>query len=165
MLLVLSRLDYGGATFACLSARLLERLQPVLNAAAWPVLGSRKYDHATTLLHDLQWLHVLECIRLWNAVLVYHCQHRLVPPYFADEFQHVAEVESRQRLRFAWTMAMVVPSTMHSTIGDLAFPIVAARVWSKPSTASDVIDYSASLKNCSEAFENRKQNCSLGHTA
>jgi len=54
--LVLSSLDYGGATLACLLACLLERLQSVLNAEAQLVFGSRNYDYVTPLLHDLHCL-------------------------------------------------------------------------------------------------------------
>jgi len=47
--LVLSRLDFGSATLAWLPARLLDRLQSVLNAAERLVYGSRKHDHVTPL--------------------------------------------------------------------------------------------------------------------
>jgi len=126
--LVLSRLDYGGATLACLPARLLDRLQSVQNAAARLIFGSRKYDHVTPLLHELHWLRVPERISFRLAVLVYRCQHGLAPPYLADDLQRVADIESRQRLRSASTLALVVPSRQ-STIGDRAFPVAAARVW------------------------------------
>ena len=127
--LVLSRLDYGGSTLAGLPARLLERLQSVLNAAARLVYGSRKYDHVLPLMHDLHWLRVPERITFRLAVLAYRCQHGLAPPYLADELHRVADVESRHRLRSASTTALVVPNTVHSTIGDRAFPVAASRVW------------------------------------
>jgi len=75
--LVLSRLDYGGATLAGLPARLLDRTQSVLNTAARLVYGS--YDYVTSLLQDLHWLRVPERIAFWLAVLVYHCQHGIAP--------------------------------------------------------------------------------------
>ena len=49
--LVLSRLDYGSATLAGLPTYLLNRLQSVLNAAAWLVHSARKHDHVTHLLY------------------------------------------------------------------------------------------------------------------
>jgi len=72
---VLSCMDYGSATLAGLPARLLDRIQSVLNAAARLVYGSRKYGHVTQLLKDLQMLRVLEHIAFRLAVLVYRCQH------------------------------------------------------------------------------------------
>jgi len=89
---------------------------------------SRKYNHVTPLLTDLQWLRVLERITFRLAVLVYRCQHGIAPPYFANELHRVADVESRQRLRSAAT-TLVVPNTVHATIGDRSFPVAAARVW------------------------------------
>ena len=127
--LVLSRLDYGSTTLAGLPARLLDRLQSVLNAAARLVYGSRKYDHVTPLLRDLHWLRVPERIAFRLAVLVYRCQHGIAPPYLADELHRVADVGSRQRLRSAATTTLVVPNMAHSTIGDRSFPVAAARVW------------------------------------
>ena len=83
----------------------------------------------TPLLHDLHWLRVSERITFRLAVLVNRSQHGPAPPYLADELQRVADIESRQRLRTASTLALVVRSSMNSTIGDRAFPVAAARVW------------------------------------
>jgi len=47
--LVLSRLDYGGATLAGLPGTLLSRLQSALNAAARLIFKARKFDHVTPL--------------------------------------------------------------------------------------------------------------------
>ena len=123
-----SRLDYGSATLAGLPTRLLDRLQSVLNAVARLVYGSRKYDHVTPLLLDLHWLRVPERIAFRLAVLVYR-QHGVAPSYLAKELHRVADVESRQRLRSAASTALVVPKTVHTTIGDRSFCVSAARVW------------------------------------
>ena len=127
--LVLTRLDYGSATLAGLPSQLLDRLQSVLNAAARLVCSARKYDHVTPLLRDLHWLRAPERIAYRLAVLAFRCQHGLAPSYLSTELQRVADVDSRQRLRSASTTALVVPRTQHSTIGDRAFPVAAARVW------------------------------------
>jgi len=87
-----------------------------------------RYDHVTPLLKDLHWLRVPERISFHLAVLVYRCQHGIVPPYLANELHRVADVESRQRLH-STTTALVVPNTVHSTIGDRSFPVAAVRVW------------------------------------
>ena len=117
--MVLSRLDYGGATLACLPARLLDRLQSFQNTAARLVFRSRKYDHVTPLLLDLHWLRVPKRIMFRLAVLVYRCQHtRTCATVPCHELQRVADIKSRQRLRSASNSALVVPSSIHSTIGD-----------------------------------------------
>ena len=93
---------------------------------------------------------VPERITFRLAVLVHRYQHGLEPSYLADEFQRVADTESRQRLRSASTMALVVLSSIHSPIGDGAFPVAAAQEW--PSTAGDVFAVVGSL---SAAFKDR----------
>jgi len=110
--LLLYTADYRGATLAGLPARLLDRLQSVLNAAARLVYWSWKYDHVTPLLHDLHWLHVPERISFRLAVLVYRCQHGIAPPYLANELHRVVDGESRPLLRLATTTAMVVSKTV-----------------------------------------------------
>lgn len=136
--LVLTRLDYGSATLAGLPDNLLDRLQSVLNAAARLVNSARKFDHVTPLLRDLHWLPVRERITFRLAVLAYRCQHDMAPPYLATSLHRVADVESRRRLRSAATPALVVPQSAHSTIGDRAFPVAAARAWNSlsPSVTS-----------------------------
>jgi len=50
-------------------------------------------------------------------------------PYHASELHRVADVESQQRLRSAAATALVMPNTVHSTIGDHSFPVAAAQDW------------------------------------
>jgi hypothetical protein len=120
---VFSRLDYDSTTLGGLPTRFLDRLQSVLNAATRLVYGSRKYDHVTPLLQDLHRLHVPERIAFRLAVLVYRCQHGIAPSYLTNELHRVADVEPRQGLRSAATPALVVPVTVHSTIGNRSFPV------------------------------------------
>ena len=127
--LVLTRLDYGCATLAGCPAVLLYKLQSVMNAAARLVYSARKFEHVTPLLRELHWLHMPERITFRLAVYAYRCQHGLVPPYLAADIRRVADVELRRRLRSASSAQLLVPSTEHSTIGDRAFPVAAARAW------------------------------------
>jgi len=67
-------------------------------------------------------------------------------PYLADDFECVADIESRQWLGSASTMALVVPSTLHSAIGDHTFPVATLRSSvEQPSTAGDVITVTDNL--------------------
>jgi len=59
--LVLSRLDYGNATLAGLPTSLLNRLQSVINLAAWSIAGLRHSEHITDALASFHWLQVPEC--------------------------------------------------------------------------------------------------------
>jgi hypothetical protein len=129
--LVLTRLDYGNATFAGLPGHLYDRLQSVLNAAARLVFTARKFDHVTPLLRELHWLRAPERVEYKLAMLVYRCQHGLAPPYLANDLHRVADVDSRQRLRSSSTAHLVVPRVRRSTIGGRAFPVAAARAWNR----------------------------------
>ena len=68
----------------------------------------------------------------------------MAPPYLADELHRVADIDSRRRLRLASTSTLVVPPTLHSTIGGRAFPVAASRVWnSLPSSVTSSTSLSA----------------------
>ena len=127
--LMISRLDYGGATLAGLPAVQLNRLQSVLNAAARLVFAVRKYDHVTPLLQQLHWLRVPERIDFRLATLAYKCQHNMAPRYLIEQMQRLADMDSRRSLRSASSTALLVPRTSHRTIGDRAFSVAAARTW------------------------------------
>jgi len=108
---LLRNFDYGGATLACLPARLLERLQSVLNAAAWLVFGSRKYYPAIQLLRDLRWLRLpRERITFRFEVLVYRCQHGFAPP--RTLLMNFDVWLTRQLMRPASSAALVVPGIL-----------------------------------------------------
>jgi len=62
-------------------------------------------------------------------LIINQCLHGLAPPYLANELQLVSSLDTRRRLRSATTNALVVPPTRHSTDGDRAFSVAAARVW------------------------------------
>ena len=76
---VLSRLDYGNATLAGLSACLLNRLQSVLNAAARSIAGFRRSEHITDAVASIHWLRAPERIKFKLAVIVYRALHGTAP--------------------------------------------------------------------------------------
>ena len=116
---------------------LTDRLQSVINAAAWLIFSSRKYNHVTPLLHELHWLRMRQRIEYKLAVLVYRCLHGLAPPYLASDLQRVEDRDDRRHLRSSLTDALNVPSTRLSTVGNCAFSVAAARVWnSLPATVT-----------------------------
>ena len=132
--LVLSRLDYGNATLAGITDRLMDRLRSVLNASARLIYASRRTEHVTPLLRDLHWLRYPDRIDYKLAVLVYRCLHGLAPSYLADEFTRVSEIVSRRNLRSASTANLVVPHFQRKTLGGRAFPVAAAQAWNSLSS-------------------------------
>jgi len=61
--------------------------------------------------------------------LAYRCQHNMAPYYLAVQLNRASSVVFRQRLRSAQRLNLSVPRTVHSTIGDRAFCMTAARAW------------------------------------
>ena len=112
---ILSRLDYGSATLVGVPARLIDRLQTILHAAARLVNGSRKYDHLSSLLRDLHWLRVPERIMYRLAVLVFRCRNHTAPEYLTRNLQWVADDDSRRRLRSATTHQLMVPCLLYTS--------------------------------------------------
>jgi len=127
--LVFSRLDYGFATFASLPKQLMDRLQSVQNAVSRLIFKACRQDHIQPLLRRLHWLWMPERVSFRLAVLVYCCLYGSAPGYLASDLQRVSHLNARRRLRSSTTSALVVPRTVHSTIGDRTFPAIAASVW------------------------------------
>ena len=97
--LVLTKLDYCNSLLVGLPAKLLNRLQAVINTAARLVCHGMKADHITPVLKDLHWLRIHKRIQYKLRVIAFKCQHSLAPPYLSDKLQQVARMEPRQRLR------------------------------------------------------------------
>ena len=75
-------------------------------------------------LVQLQWLSVPEQVTSFKVcVLVNGCFHGLGPEFFFQDFRLVSEIHSRQRLRSASTIDVIVPPTRRSSLGDRAFPV------------------------------------------
>ena len=79
---------------AGISDHLRNRLQLILNAAAWLVF-SRHSEHITPLLHDLHWLWVPERILFRLCVLMYCCLNSTASSYLAESICQVADIVGR----------------------------------------------------------------------
>jgi len=91
-------------TLVGLPAYQIDRLQSVLNAADRLVYSSRRYDHVTPLLRELQhWLRMSQLIDYKLAVLVYRCLNGLALSYLANDLQCAADLDARRCLRSAST--------------------------------------------------------------
>ena len=63
----------------CITDVLLCRLQRVQNNAARVVSGSKKYDHITPVLKDIQWLPIRKRIKFKILLLTFKCMHGCAP--------------------------------------------------------------------------------------
>ena len=112
---------------AGLPVQQLNRLQSILNAAARLDYSAQRSEPVSPLPRDLHWLRVLQRIEFRLAVLVYRCLNGIAPPDLADGLQRVADISSRIRLLSVSTASLHIPRKNHSTIGDRAFPVAAAK--------------------------------------
>jgi len=46
----------------------------ILNAAERLIYQALKCDHVSSLIQELHWLSVLECIKYWLDILVFRCR-------------------------------------------------------------------------------------------
>ena len=149
--LVLSRLDYGNATLAGITDRLMDRLRSVLNASARLIYASRRTEHVTPLLRELHWLRYPDRIDYKLAVLVYSLQ---MPTWTGAELPrrriHACVGDCVATESSASTANLVVPRFQRKTLGGRAFPVAAAQAWnSLPShvtSSSTLASFKHSLK-------------------
>ncbi len=66
-----SRLDYCNALLGGCSARLINKLQMVQNAAARVLTRTRKYDHISPVLSTLNWLRIKHLIYFKILLITY----------------------------------------------------------------------------------------------
>ena len=71
-----------------------ELLQTVQNLAARIVSGTRKFDHATPILKQLQWLPIIKQLAARDATMVFKCLNGLAPPYLCQKFKTRSQVHN-----------------------------------------------------------------------
>ena len=107
---VTSQVDYCNSVLALSPMTITDKLQRVLNSAAYLITATGKFDRGLSqLLHDD--LH-------WRA-----------PSYLTDYCVPVSTVPGRQHLRSASRRQLTVPRVRRSTFGARAFAIAGPTVW------------------------------------
>ena len=82
--LVISRIDYCNALLPGIKGNILQILQGLQISAARIVTQTRKYEHITPVLEQLQWLPVKFRIDFKILLLVYKALHGQTPEYILD---------------------------------------------------------------------------------
>ena len=108
---VTSRVDYCNLLLARAPKSVTDKLQRVMNAAAWVVSGTKKYDRGLThLVHsELHWVDVSDRVTYKLGVTVYKCLHGQAPDCLSELCTLVAQVAERQHLRSSSRHLLVVP--------------------------------------------------------
>ena len=97
---VSSYVDYGNIICVGAPKSISDKLQCVLNTAAWTVTGTGKYDRGLShLLHtELHRLDVPEHVLYKLALIVHRYLQHKAPQYLLNCCVPVSEVASRQQL-------------------------------------------------------------------
>ena len=128
-MLRVSRIDYCNCLLSGAPAKITDKLQSVMNAAAKIVCGLKRYDHITQHMRDtFHWLPVPQRVTYKLCLLTYKTVHSKAPEYLIELCKPVAESESKCRLRSASTGDLLVPRTTTS-FADRAFACVGPRAW------------------------------------
>ena len=101
--LVFSKLLYCSSVWTNTTKKNIELLQTVQNFAARIVSGTRKFDHVTPILKQLQWLPIVKQLEVRDATMVFKCLNGLAPPYLCQKFKtrlevHNCNIRNRDRL-------------------------------------------------------------------
>ena len=82
--LVLSWVDYCNSLQPGTSQYNLKKLERIQNMGARIIHCSSKYDRITSLLQELHWLMIDDCITYKIAVIMYKCVNGIVQKYLTD---------------------------------------------------------------------------------
>ena len=77
----------------------INRLQFIQKFASKIVTDSRKFEHVTPLLWELNWLPVKEQLFSIDSVLTFKCQNDLAPQYLMSKFTKRSNIHTRNTLR------------------------------------------------------------------
>ena len=99
-----------------------------VNYLIWSFFETRKFDHITPILCELNWLPIRKRIVYELAVTVYKFLHGLAPPYLAVGCVPVTSLPNQRHLRSAESGCLVVTG-MRTTLGSRNFAVAEAKIW------------------------------------
>ncbi len=130
-----SRLDYWNALLGGCSARLINKLQMVQNAAARVLTRTRKYDHISPVLSTLHWLPIKHRIDFKILLITYKALNGLAPQYLSELLSHYSPPRP---LRSQNSGHLIIPRISKSTAGGRSFSYLAPKLWNNlPNTVRE----------------------------
>ena len=121
--LVFSKMFYFSTVWSNTTNKNITKLQLLQNFACKIVTGTKKYDHVSPLLRQLNWKPVQQCLDHRDLVLTYKCVKNLAPEYLCKKFQkspHDRATRNRDLLQ--------IPRFKTST-GQRTFSYRAVKLW------------------------------------
>ncbi len=130
-----SRLDYCNALLGGCSARLINKLQMVQNAAARVLTRTRKYEHISPVLSTLHWLPTKHRIDFKILLITYKALNGLAPQYLSELLSHYSP---SRPLRSQNSGHLIIPRISKSTAGGRSFSYLAPKLWNNlPNTVRE----------------------------
>ena len=123
--LVFSKMLYCSSVWSNTTLQNINRLQSIQNFASKIVTNSRKFDHLTPLLRELNWLPVKEQLFYRDSVLTFKCQNDLAPQYLTSKFTKRSNIHTRNtRARNSLQIPLY-----RTAIGQHTFSYRGANIW------------------------------------
>ena len=144
--LVFSRLHNCSSVWSNTSKKNIVKLQNVQNFATRIITDTRKYDHITPAIRQLNWLPVCYMLQLRGAVMTFKCLKGLAPPYLCDRFTMRSQVHNCNTRN----TNMLQISRFSSTAGQRNYLYRAVDLWNK---LRDNIKSIKSVNNFKLAFK------------
>ncbi len=133
-----SRLDYFNALLGGCSARLINKLQMVQNAAARVLTRTRKYDHISAVLSTLHWLPFKHRIDFKILLITYKALNGLAPHYLSELLSHYSPPHP---LHSQNSGHLIIPRI--STVGVKSFLYLVPKLWNNlPNNVREAVSLS-----------------------
>ena len=84
--LVMSKLFYCSSVWSNTSSKNVKKLQAVQNFACRIVSNTRKFDHITPAMEELEWLPIKDLLLYRDSIMTYKCIHGMAPYYLTSNF-------------------------------------------------------------------------------
>ena len=97
--LAFSKMLYCSTVWSNTSTQNINKLQSIQNFASKIVTNSRKFDHVTPLLRQLNWLPVKQLLYYRDSVLTYKCFKGLSPKHLVDKFTKRSSINATLHTR------------------------------------------------------------------
>ena len=92
--LLFGKLYYCSSVWANSSMRNLKKLQRVQHFAACIVTVTKKHEHISPVLRELNWLPIHLAVQYRDTVMAFKCVKNLAPPYLCNIFRKRSDVHS-----------------------------------------------------------------------